>query len=86
MCRECLYVCVVSVVYVDVVDVVHVVYVVNVLYVLNVVLPRSGIEPVSPASPGGLFITEPPGKPSPTYILMLNLIIHDLLVHSADSY
>ena len=26
-------------------------------------LPHSGIEPVSPALAGGLFITEPPGKP-----------------------
>ena len=25
-------------------------------------LPRSGIQPVSPALAGGLFITEPPGK------------------------
>ena len=49
-------------------------------------LPRSGIEPVSPASPGGFFTTEPPGKPSSIYILMLNFIIHGLLVHSANSY
>ena len=27
-------------------------------------LPRSGIEPVSPALAGGFFTTEPPGKPS----------------------
>ena len=26
-------------------------------------LPRSGIEPVSPALAGGFFTTEPPGKP-----------------------
>ena len=26
-------------------------------------LPRSGIEPVSPALAGGCFTTEPPGKP-----------------------
>ena len=26
-------------------------------------LPRSGIEPVSPALVGGFFATEPPGKP-----------------------
>ena len=26
-------------------------------------LPRSGIEPVSPALAGGYFTTEPPGKP-----------------------
>ena len=26
-------------------------------------LPNPGIEPVSPASAGGLFTTEPPGKP-----------------------
>ena len=25
-------------------------------------LPRSGIEPTSPTSAGGLFTTEPPGK------------------------
>ena len=27
-------------------------------------LPGSGIEPTSPASAGGLFTTEPPGKPT----------------------
>jgi len=27
-------------------------------------LPHPGIEPVSPASAGGFFITEPPGKPT----------------------
>ena len=27
-------------------------------------LPHSGIEPVSPALAGGVFTTEPPGKPS----------------------
>ena len=26
-------------------------------------LPESGIEPESPALPGGFFTTEPPGKP-----------------------
>ena len=26
-------------------------------------LPRLGIEPMSPALAGGLFTTEPPGKP-----------------------
>ena len=26
-------------------------------------LPNPGIEPVSPALAGGLFMTEPPGKP-----------------------
>ena len=26
-------------------------------------LPRSGIEPMSPALAGGFFTTEPPGKP-----------------------
>ena len=28
-------------------------------------LPRPGIEPVSPVLTGGLFTTEPPGKPPP---------------------
>ena len=41
---------------------------------------------MSPASPGGFFTAEPPGKPSPTYILMLNFIIQGLLVHSANTY
>ena len=31
-------------------------------------LPRSGIKPVSPASVGGFFTTEPPGKPSSLYV------------------
>ena len=35
-------------------------------------LPRSGIEPVSPASAGRFFTTETPGKPSKT---LLNIII-----------
>ena len=30
-------------------------------------LPRSGIEPVSPALAGRFFTTEPPGKPIYTY-------------------
>ena len=30
-------------------------------------LPRSGIEPVPRALAGGLFTTEPPGKPKPLY-------------------
>ena len=31
-------------------------------------LPRLGIKPVSPALAGGFFTTEPPGKPSETFI------------------
>ena len=32
-------------------------------------LPGSGNEPVSPALAGGLFITEPPGKPSFNFLI-----------------
>ena len=31
-------------------------------------LPRSGIEPVSPAWAGGFFPTESPGKPSTSFL------------------
>ena len=31
-------------------------------------LPRSGIEPMSPALAGGFFTTEPPGKSPPTHL------------------
>ena len=36
------------------------------------VLPRSGIEPVSPALAGGFFTPEPPGKPDILLLLILN--------------
>ena len=32
-------------------------------------LPRSGIEPMSPALAGGFFTFEPPGKPPKAYLL-----------------
>ena len=31
-------------------------------------LPKPGIEPTSPALAGGLFTTEPPGKPSGLFV------------------
>ena len=31
-------------------------------------LPNPGIDPMSPASAGGFFPTEPPGKPSPPFL------------------
>ena len=37
-------------------------------------LPDSGIEPVSPASAGGFFTTEPPGKSFETsYIILTDM-------------
>ena len=34
-------------------------------------LPGSGIKPMSPASAGGFFTTEPPGKPLSSLLLIL---------------
>ena len=39
-------------------------------------LPRSGIEPTSPALAGGFFTTEPPGKLSPSSVFVLSLSSH----------
>ena len=38
-------------------------------------LPRSRIEPVSPALAGGFFTTEPPGKPRKEAVLGTSLVI-----------
>ena len=43
-------------------------------------LPGAGFEPVSPAQAGGLFTTEPPGKPSSHFIY---LFIYFKLCHMA---
>ena len=40
-------------------------------------LPRTGFEPVSPALAGGLFITEPPGKPPLPLLSNLSLLASD---------
>ena len=43
-------------------------------------LPRSGIEPESTAWPGGLFTTEPPGKPLEHFVsykeVRFNISLH----------
>ena len=38
-------------------------------------LPGSGIEPMSPVLAGGLFTTEPPGKPLDLYLCVLSVCI-----------
>ena len=35
-------------------------------------LPRSGVEPVSPALAGGFFTTEPPGKPEALVSILMD--------------
>ena len=47
-------------------------------------LPRSGIEPVSPALAGKLFTTEPPWKPSDTFIMTENFLITNIAHLSRD--
>ena len=52
-------------------------------------LPRSGIEPVSPALAGGFFTAEPSGKPWSTFLLMkrlgkaINIAQHRYLITTA---
>ena len=52
-------------------------------------LPRSGIEPMSPALAGGFFTTEPSGKPWSTFLLMkrlgkaINIAQHRFLITTA---
>ena len=41
-------------------------------------LPHPGVDPVSPASAGGFFITEPPGKPT-VFICPYRFEIHGLI-------
>ena len=49
-------------------------------------LPRPGIEPVSPASAGGFFPTEPPGKPEICFFLNFkcidSLYLLDTILHT----
>ena len=41
-------------------------------------LPRSGIEPVSPALAGGFLTTVPPGKPLIVVLICISLMISDV--------
>ena len=38
-------------------------------------LPGSGVEPMSPASAGGFFITEPPGKLTCVHLLVPDSVV-----------
>ena len=43
-------------------------------------LPGSGMEPVSPASAGGFFTTEPPGKPAIVFLICISFTSAPLLL------
>ena len=47
-------------------------------------LPSPGIEPVSPASAGGVFPTEPPGKPKRTGMCSLLLLQGNFLTQESN--
>ena len=56
-------------------------------------LPRSGVEPVSPALAGGFFSTEPPGSPLEIQNVQNRIplsysspVLHDLLRERFDSH
>ena len=42
----------------------------------GVLVPRPGLEPVSPGSEGGFLTTGPPGKPLDTVLNALHLLTH----------